>query len=124
LGVSAFASPLATAGAWVLFALGFLIPVWATFHFYASKMRVIAFEPQRVFITSRPYRFFRNPLSLRGNLFIFFGAALFFGSPMALVMTALQIPLMDLFIRREEKQLARDFGEEWHNYKRRVRRWL
>jgi protein-S-isoprenylcysteine O-methyltransferase Ste14 len=31
---------------------------------------------------------------------------------------------VDLFIRREEQQLAQNFGEEWINYKRRVRRWI
>ena len=55
---------------------------------------------------------------------IFFGAALLLGSPVALVVTALHIPLMDRFIRREERQLERHFGDEWRSYKRRVRRWL
>jgi protein-S-isoprenylcysteine O-methyltransferase Ste14 len=57
-------------------------------------------------------------------VFMFFGAALLFGSPTALFATAMHIPLMDLFIRREEEQLERDFGEEWQSYKQRVRRWL
>jgi hypothetical protein len=34
-----------------------------------------------------------------------FGAALLLGPPTALIVTALHIPLMDRFIRREEKQL-------------------
>jgi protein-S-isoprenylcysteine O-methyltransferase Ste14 len=87
-------------------------------------MRVIALEPQKTLITSGPYRFSRNPLYLGGNVFIFFGAALLFGSPTALFATAMHIPLMELFIRREEQQLERDFGEEWQSYKKRVRRWL
>jgi protein-S-isoprenylcysteine O-methyltransferase Ste14 len=123
LGVSAFASPLAKAGAWLL-GLGFLVRLWATFHFYVHKMRVISLEPQTTLITSGPYRFSRNPLYLGGNVFIFFGAALLLGSPTALVITALHIPLMDRFIRREEEQLERSFGDEWRRYKRRVRRWL
>jgi protein-S-isoprenylcysteine O-methyltransferase Ste14 len=57
-------------------------------------------------------------------VFIFFGASLVLGSPSALVITALHLPLMDLFIRREEKQLEQTFGEEWFRYKQRVRRWL
>jgi protein-S-isoprenylcysteine O-methyltransferase Ste14 len=46
------------------------------------------------------------------------------GSPTALVITALHIPLLDRFIRREEEQLERNFGDEWRGYKTRVRRWL
>ena len=123
-GISAFVSPLAKAGALLLLGLGFLVRLWATFHFYVHNMRVISLEPQTTLITSGPYRFSRNPLYLGGNVFIFFGAALLLGSPMALVVTALHIPLMDRFIRREEKQLERHFGDEWRSYKRRVRRWL
>jgi protein-S-isoprenylcysteine O-methyltransferase Ste14 len=124
LGVSAFASPLVRAGALLLLALGFLVRVWATVYFYAHEMRVISLEPQKTLITSGPYRFSRNPLYLGGNVFIFFGAALLLGSPTALFATAVHIPLIDLFIRREEKQLERDFGDEWQSYKKRVRRWL
>ena len=123
-GVSAFVSPLANAGGLLLLGLGFLVRLWATFHFYVHRMRVIALEPQTTLITSGPYRFSRNPLYLGGNIFIFFGAALLLGSPTALVVTALHIPLMDRFIRREEKQLEQKFGDEWRNYKERVRRWV
>ena len=124
LGVSTFASPLVKVAALLLLALGFLVRVWATVYFYAHKMRVISLEPQKTLITSGPYRFSRNPLYLGGNVFIFFGAALLFGSPTALCATALHLPLLDRFIRREEEQLERDFGEEWQSYKQRVRRWL
>jgi len=124
LGVSTFASPLVKVAALLLLALGFLIRVWATVYFYAHNMRVIALEPQKTLITSGPYRFSRNPLYLGGNVCMFFGAALLFGSPTALCATAMHLPLMDRFIRREEEQLERDFGEEWQSYKQRVRRWL
>ena len=123
-GVSAFVSPLAKAGGLLLLGLGFLVRLWATFHFYVHSMRVISLKPQTTLITSGPYRFSRNPLYLGGNIFIFFGAALLLGSPTALVVTALHIPLMDRFIRREEKQLEQKFGDEWRNYKKRVRRWV
>jgi protein-S-isoprenylcysteine O-methyltransferase Ste14 len=100
------------------------VRVWATAYFYAHRMRVISLEPQKTLITAGPYRFSRNPLYLGGNVFIFFGAALLLGSPTALFATAIHIPLIDLLIRREEAQLARDFGEQWQRYAKRVRRWL
>jgi protein-S-isoprenylcysteine O-methyltransferase Ste14 len=124
LGAPAFSLPLVKVAGLLLLALGFLVRVWATVYFYAHKMRVISLKPQTRLITSGPYRFSRNPLYLGGNVFIFFGAALFLGSPTALFATAVHLPLMDRFIRREEEQLEREFGEEWQSYKKRVRRWL
>jgi protein-S-isoprenylcysteine O-methyltransferase Ste14 len=115
---------LVTAAAALLLALGFLVRVWATFHFYTHAMRVISLEPQATLITSGPYRFSRNPLYLGGNVLIFFGAALLLGSPTALVATAIHLPLMDRFIGREEAQLARRFGGPWLRYGKRVLRWL
>jgi protein-S-isoprenylcysteine O-methyltransferase Ste14 len=124
LGAPAFSFPPVKVAGLLLLALGFLVRVWATVYFYARKMRVISFVPQTRLITSGPYRFSRNPLYLGGNVFIFFGAALFLGSPTALFATAVHLPLMGRFIRREEEQLERQFGEEWRSYKKRVRRWL
>lgn len=113
----------ATAGS-LLIAIGFFIRVWATFYFYMNRMKVISLVPQRTLVTLGPYRFSRNPLYLGGNVFIFFGAALLLGSPSALLFTAIHLPLIDLFIRREEKQLEKAFGEEWVRYKNQVRRWI
>jgi len=124
LGVGEFHDTTASVAGVVLLAMGFLLRAWATFHFYMHRMRVISLAPQTALITTGPYRFSRNPLYLGGNVFIFFGAALLFGSPAALVLTALHLPLMDRFIRREEAQLERIFGADWQCYKAHVRRWL
>jgi protein-S-isoprenylcysteine O-methyltransferase Ste14 len=124
LGIGGFNSIFTTVAAWLLLTIGFLLRVWATFYFYERRMKVISLVPQNTLITSGPFRFSRNPLYLGGNVFIFFGAALLLGSPSGLLITALHLPLMDLFIRREEKQLEQTFGEEWVLYKKRVRRWL
>ena len=64
------------------------------------------------------------PLYLGGTVFIFFGAALCLKSPTALLATAAHLPLMDRFIRREERQLERQFGEAWRRYQNRVPRWI
>jgi protein-S-isoprenylcysteine O-methyltransferase Ste14 len=124
IGVSALAPTLAKAVGLLLLGLGFLVRLWATFHFYGHDMRVISLEPQSTLITSGPHRFSRNPLYLGGNVFIFSGVALLLGSPTALVVTALHLPLMNRFIRREEEQLERTFEDEWRSYSRRVRRWI
>src|SRR5262249_27144258 len=124
VGVSGFRSGPAIAAGVVLLAVGFLLRVWATFHFYKQHMKVISLKPQDALITTGPYAFSRNPLYLGGNVFIFFGAAMTIGSPAAVVFTALHIPLVDFFIGREERQLAERFGDEWQRYSKRVRRWI
>jgi len=123
-GVREFSSGYATAAGSLLLAAGFLLRVWATFHFYQQRMKVISLKPQQALLTSGPYRFSRNPLYLGGNVFIFFGAALVLGSPAALVITAAHLPLVDWFIRLEERQLERQFGDAWVHYRSRVRRWI
>jgi protein-S-isoprenylcysteine O-methyltransferase Ste14 len=124
LGMRRLRVPFAPAAAWLLLASGFLLRVWATFHFYEQHLKVISLVPQQRLITSGPYRFSRNPLYLGGNVFIFFGAALALRSPSALLGTLLHLPLVDRMIRREERQLQQAFGDEWTRYSRRVRRWM
>ena len=123
-GIARFHSPWAIAAGALLLTLGFLLRVWATFLFYQHQMRVISLGPQNTLITTGPFSLSRNPLYLGGNVFIFFGAALILGSPCALLITALHLPLVDLFITREERQLENDFGDRWISYKKHVRRWL
>lgn len=124
VGWRQFSYPATHAAGWVLLDAGFLLRVWAAFDFYERKMKVISLEPQRKLVTTGPYRFTRNPLYLGGNVFIFFGAALLFGSPGALLITAAHLPLVDLFIRHEERQLRATFGNAWIDYKKHARRWL
>jgi protein-S-isoprenylcysteine O-methyltransferase Ste14 len=124
LGARGFMSAPGVVLGVVLLVAGFLLRVWATFRFYELHMKVIALEPQDALITSGPYAFSRNPLYLGGNVFIFFGAAIAVGSPAAVVFTAIHIPVIDFFIRGEERQLAERFGDEWRRYRKRVRRWI
>ena len=124
LGFGNFRSLFWTVGACLFLAVGFFLRLWATFYFYEHRMKVISLVPQTALITSGPYRYSRNPLYLGGNVFIFFGAALWFGSPTALLVIALHLPFVDLFIRREERQLEAQFGEAWVAYKNRTRRWI
>ena len=58
-------------------------------------------------ITSGPFRFPGIRFDWAGTFSSFFGAALLLGTPMGLLITALHLPLMDRFVRREEKQLSR-----------------
>lgn len=124
LALAEFRSISALVAGGVLLSIGFIIRVWATFLFYERQMKVIKLRPQKTLITSGPYRFSRNPLYLGGNFFIFLGVVLFLGSPAGIVLTALNLIAVDFMIRREERQLAREFGQQWVSYRNRVRRWI
>jgi protein-S-isoprenylcysteine O-methyltransferase Ste14 len=108
----------------VLLSAGFALRVWATWHFYQRKMRVIVLEPQSDLVTDGPFRFSRNPLYLGGNLFMFLGAALALGSSGGVLLTLIGLIPTDVMIRREERQLEARFGDAWRTYVSRVRRWL
>jgi protein-S-isoprenylcysteine O-methyltransferase Ste14 len=124
LDVGEFHSVFALIAGCLFVSVGFAIRVWATFLFYERRMKVIKLAPQKNLITSGPYRFSRNPLYLGGNFFIFLGAVLCLGSPSGILFTAINLVAVDFMIRREEKQLAREFGEDWLSYRNRVPRWL
>jgi protein-S-isoprenylcysteine O-methyltransferase Ste14 len=124
LRIRDFRSVLAAAAGVLLLIIGFLLRVWATYYFYQKRMRVVSLSPQSTLITCGPYRISRNPLYLGGNVFIFLGAALLLGSPAAILITIIHLPFVDLFIRREEKQLEREFSGQWLAYRKRVRKWL
>ena len=105
-------------------AAGFLLRVWATYHFYCRQMNVIVLSAQTYLIADGPYRFSRNPLYLGGNVFIFLGASLVLGTLGGIALTVIHWPLMGLMVRREERQLEVAFGDQWRRYKERVRRWI
>ena len=103
-------------GGWLMFS--------ATGLFARIGTNISPFEPTTKLATDGPYRFTRNP--------IYLGMALILGG-FALIGNALW-PLLALIpviwviqtqvIAREEPYLAGKFGIAYHDYCRRVRRWL
>jgi protein-S-isoprenylcysteine O-methyltransferase Ste14 len=81
-------------------------------------------RPARRLITTGPYRFSRNPMYL-GMACAYAGAAVATGVLWALAVLPVVLLVIDfLVIPREERHLAKLFGEEYEDYRRRVRRWL
>jgi len=97
LGIASFQSLFALVLGSALLAAGFLLRVWATYHFYCRQMKVIVLSAQTYLITD----------GLGG-----------------IVLTVIHWPLMGLMVRREERQLEAAFGDQWRQYKERVRRWI
>ena len=81
-------------------------------------------DPTKKLVISGWYRYSRNPMYV-GVMMILLGESMFFKSTSLwiysfMVMTA--FTLFTMFV--EEPRLRRDFGEEYADYCKKVRRWL
>lgn len=75
-------------------------------------------------VTSGIFRYTRNPMYL-GMSLLYLGLCLFFRSSWALILLPVTILVIQTqVIAREERYLAGKFGDEYLDYKRRVRRWF
>ena len=116
--------PALVLAGWAAVAGGVAFAGWGLLTFFRARTAVIPNRPASRLVTSGPYRFSRNPMYI-GLSALYLGLALVFdlGWPMVLFPLAVA-GLYLLVIRREERYLARAFGDEYAAYARRVRRWL
>jgi protein-S-isoprenylcysteine O-methyltransferase Ste14 len=76
------------------------------------------------FVAQAPYTWTRNPMYL-GVATALFGLAIFFSSIAMLLAPAVFFAVIDrMVIPREEETLERLFGNDYVDYKNRVRRWI
>lgn len=109
-------------GAVVAVALG--LAVVAGRRFSAAGTEVKPWKPSTALVVVGPYRWTRNPMYL-GMLILQAGAGIMADS---LWLLALLVPLWAALryavIAREERYLDRLFGQDYRDYKDRVRRWI
>jgi protein-S-isoprenylcysteine O-methyltransferase Ste14 len=81
-------------------------------------------DPTKKLVFSGLYKFSRNPMYI-GVMLMLIGEAVFFGSISIWIYTAIVFIAFNLFIvLHEEPRLERDFGREYQQYLKTVRRWL
>jgi len=77
----------------------------------------------RHLMTGGPYAFSRNPMLL--GIYIYdIGVMLWLWSALPLLIFAIEVLLLTLQVRSEEKRLEKDFGQEYLAYKNRVARYF
>ena len=81
-------------------------------------------EPTTAIVTGGPYRYTRNPLYLSMTLIYAGITALANALPAALLLPVVLHIMRRGVIEREERYLERKFGDEYLDYKARVRRWI
>ena len=77
----------------------------------------------RHLMTDGPYKRSRNPM-LTGTYLYYVGVLIALWSWWSLLLFAIIAAVMTLQVRSEEKRLETDFGQEYLDYKKKVRRFL
>lgn len=108
----------------IIFAFALLIAGFSIFEFYRSSTDVRPDKPDSALINSGPYRFTRNPLYIVLSL-VQISVAVWFNNVWVLILVMLSLIIITQYaIKREECYLEKLFGQDYLDYKQRVRRWL
>ncbi len=89
-----------------------------------AETNVDPYHPATAIVTEGPYRYTRNPIYVGMTLVHTGISARANALPAALLLPAVLALMRRGVIEREERYLERKFGEEYLDYKRRVRRWV
>lgn len=121
--VSLIPSPLSYFGVLPIL-IGLALNLCASNFFGKVKTTVKPFEQSTCLLTTGLFKYSRNPMYL-GMALALLGLFLLLGSLTPLFIVPAFSWIMDRkFIRIEEKDLEKTFGEEFLRYKSKVRRWI
>lgn len=103
---------------------GIMMNTWTDQLFRLGGTTVKPYEKPTTLLTDGPFRISRHPMYLSITLMLI-GAVLILGSVINLIPVILFVILMEIvFIPHEEKQLEKEFGKKWKEYKKKVRKWI
>ncbi len=108
----------------VLAVCALVLVVWSFRRFWAAGTSVVPVKPTTALVIAGPYRFTRNPIYL-GVLSLYLALAVWFGLVWPILLVPVVIGVVNAYvIAREERYLERKFGDDYRQYRARVRRWL
>ena len=112
----------------LLIPVGFILIIWANYALLViGKISLRNREPMQKpsnLVLRGPFKFSRNPLYL-GALLALLGLVVVLSSVVTAFFTILvYIIFRYVFIKREEIILEEEFGDEYREFKKNVRRWL
>jgi protein-S-isoprenylcysteine O-methyltransferase Ste14 len=104
---------------------GLLLSGWGERTFAAEETEILpASATNKKLVTRGPFRYTRNPM-YSGLVMMALGFALYFGTlPFYAVPVLLFLLCNFSFVPFEEAKMQRQFGDQYTDYRRRVRRWL
>lgn len=122
--VPAFLSPPLTYSGFLIIGFGLVLAFWSRSLFLLNSTTLQLYEEPTSLVTSGPFRMSRNPIYL-GMASILLGVAVLQGTLVALTFPVIFVMVIEFFIiPGEERKLENLFGEQYHEYKKNVRRWI
>lgn len=119
-----FETKIALVFGWIFIILGIIFILPAIIKFFKTKNTLVTIKPANSLQTSGVYSTSRNPMYL-GLLMLYIGMAFFKGNSWTLIFIPVVILVITYFvIRKEEKYLTRAFGNDYIEYRKKVRRWI
>ena len=107
-----------------LIIVGLWLNIWADGLFKKRKTTVNPFDESAAFVLDGPFKFSRHPMYL-GMVVLLLGVAIVLGSLITFVIPLAFFLTMEIaFISVEEDAMEKIFGQEYLDYKKRVRRWI
>ncbi len=92
--------------------------------FFLTKNTLILIKPATSLQTNGIYGITRNPMYV-GLAIVYLGITCFTGNWWNIILFPLLLLIVqEYIIKREEKYLALEFGQDYEEYKKKVRRWL
>jgi protein-S-isoprenylcysteine O-methyltransferase Ste14 len=108
----------------VFILLGLALNTWSVRLLKKRKTTIDFQEMPNRLVTDGPFRISRNPLYL-GGVILSLGIAILLGSLITFVFPVALLLILDrLYIPAEETRLEKIFGEEYLEYRQKVRRWI
>lgn len=124
LQVPFVSSTIALVGGLLFLLSGIVLAASAVRLFSKAKTGIVPFSESTKLVVSGAYRFTRNPMYL-GMFFCLIGVTLLVNNVLGLLVLLLFFFIIrQKFVLKEEVQMQETFGDDYAQFKARIRRWI
>lgn len=124
LQVPFVSSAIALVGGLLFLLSGIVLAASAARLFSKAKTGIVPFSDSTKLVVSGAYRFTRNPMYL-GMFFCLIGVTLLVNNVLGLLVLLLFFFIIrQKFVLKEEVQMLETFGDDYAQFKARIRRWI
>jgi protein-S-isoprenylcysteine O-methyltransferase Ste14 len=104
--------------------VGLILGISVGRSFKRSDTEIHTFKKPRKLVTSGAFAYTRNPIYV-GFTLLLCGSAFVFGTPLSFLFPVIFFVVANFwYIPFEENNMQQIFGEDYQNYRSRVRRWI